>query len=511
MSIGPQDIALEQSTTDYANFKALGVDTADLTDSANGSGRLLDLSTYFLPLAGGTVAGAVTFQADVTLDTLASLELGDNSSINWRNASNDIAYIAWDEITDSIQIGGDGLEYIVHGGEVRYTVDSTASETEIMRATRTNESQVQFREYVNGQFSFTGDSQTVYNTIHVSGFNTTPGGSQIDTSLGQVYMQMEHQYWTNATSTGSWDNLSEWWVELATPNRTDSQRVWNATIEWTTGYVNAGVVADQFAVSLPSHSQILLLRESDAGVYFQDASGVYFQSGATYANQTMYLQGNSSTGTGRVRVEGNTAAIQLYQGASGGWTFQCPGNKNLYFTNDSASVVVWTQAATPEYRHKGTMSLGGSVAAPASGASLDLAHTDKAFMPNRLTTAQRDALTPAAGMVVFNTDNDRLEEYNGTRWDGAGDRRVSSGAAATLAATDSGKTRVVTSGSTETLWTGSAAGERITIVNETGGALSVASAGGQSIKVGLTSGTSTSLGDGEVLDLIYTGSHWRAI
>lgn len=33
-----------------------------------------------------------------------------------------------------------------------------------------------------------------------------------------------------------------------------------------------------------------------------------------------------------------------------------------------------------------------------------------------LTTAQRDALVPSAGMVVFNVDTDVLEFYNGTTW-----------------------------------------------------------------------------------------------
>ena len=35
---------------------------------------------------------------------------------------------------------------------------------------------------------------------------------------------------------------------------------------------------------------------------------------------------------------------------------------------------------------------------------------------NSLTTAQRDALTPVAGMVIHNTTTARLEEYNGTAW-----------------------------------------------------------------------------------------------
>lgn len=42
--------------------------------------------------------------------------------------------------------------------------------------------------------------------------------------------------------------------------------------------------------------------------------------------------------------------------------------------------------------------------------------TTGAFIPPRLTTAQRNALTPTAGMMVFNTDNSSLEVYDGSVW-----------------------------------------------------------------------------------------------
>jgi len=47
--------------------------------------------------------------------------------------------------------------------------------------------------------------------------------------------------------------------------------------------------------------------------------------------------------------------------------------------------------------------------------SIDLAGT-QALRLNRVTEAERDALTPAAGMVVFNTDAATTEQYNGSDW-----------------------------------------------------------------------------------------------
>jgi len=51
--------------------------------------------------------------------------------------------------------------------------------------------------------------------------------------------------------------------------------------------------------------------------------------------------------------------------------------------------------------------------------SLDLSSTTGALRLNRLTTTQRDALTPLQGMSIFNTTTLQIEDYNGTAWLGA--------------------------------------------------------------------------------------------
>lgn len=39
---------------------------------------------------------------------------------------------------------------------------------------------------------------------------------------------------------------------------------------------------------------------------------------------------------------------------------------------------------------------------------------------SHLTTVQRDALTPSTGQIIYNTDNDRYEYWNGATWFGIG-------------------------------------------------------------------------------------------
>lgn len=63
----------------------------------------------------------------------------------------------------------------------------------------------------------------------------------------------------------------------------------------------------------------------------------------------------------------------------------------------------------------GGMNVGG-VGAPGAEASIDLTGTDEALFLNRLTTTQRDALTPVAGMFIYNSTLNISQFYNGTVW-----------------------------------------------------------------------------------------------
>jgi hypothetical protein len=50
--------------------------------------------------------------------------------------------------------------------------------------------------------------------------------------------------------------------------------------------------------------------------------------------------------------------------------------------------------------------------------SIELADDDRGFLPNRLTTAQRDAMIgPPVGLMIYNLDNLRLETFDGTDWE----------------------------------------------------------------------------------------------
>lgn len=63
----------------------------------------------------------------------------------------------------------------------------------------------------------------------------------------------------------------------------------------------------------------------------------------------------------------------------------------------------------------GSMSIGNTT--PNPSAQLDITSTTKGFLPPRLITLERNAISnPAIGLVIFCTDCDELQGFNGTIW-----------------------------------------------------------------------------------------------
>jgi hypothetical protein len=60
--------------------------------------------------------------------------------------------------------------------------------------------------------------------------------------------------------------------------------------------------------------------------------------------------------------------------------------------------------------------LGLNTTTPNASAQLDISSTTRGFLPPRMTTTQRDAISsPAAGLVIYNTTTSKLQVYT-TSW-----------------------------------------------------------------------------------------------
>jgi hypothetical protein len=66
----------------------------------------------------------------------------------------------------------------------------------------------------------------------------------------------------------------------------------------------------------------------------------------------------------------------------------------------------------------GTQTFVGTVTGtPTSSAALDVTSTSQGFLPPRMTTSQRDAISsPVEGLTIWNKTNKQLEVYDGTYW-----------------------------------------------------------------------------------------------
>lgn len=69
-----------------------------------------------------------------------------------------------------------------------------------------------------------------------------------------------------------------------------------------------------------------------------------------------------------------------------------------------------------EMRHAGSAVFGANAAPNNASTGLELSSTTKAFLPSRMTKAQRDALTGVNGMIVYNSTVDLHGVYQGGRW-----------------------------------------------------------------------------------------------
>jgi hypothetical protein len=63
------------------------------------------------------------------------------------------------------------------------------------------------------------------------------------------------------------------------------------------------------------------------------------------------------------------------------------------------------------------VAINGDNSQPDNSAILDLKSTEKGFLPPRMNTSQRNNIaTPANGLIIFNTDCNDIQLFNGAGW-----------------------------------------------------------------------------------------------
>lgn len=102
----------------------------------------------------------------------------------------------------------------------------------------------------------------------------------------------------------------------------------------------------------------------------------------------------------------------IVQSVGTGTTTSGKRYRHVNYTNGVASAYIMGLYA-------GGVIIGNTTALPNANASLHLQSTSKGFLPNVLTTAQRDAVSWVAGdagMIIYNSTTNKHQGWNGTTW-----------------------------------------------------------------------------------------------
>ena len=97
-----------------------------------------------------------------------------------------------------------------------------------------------------------------------------------------------------------------------------------------------------------------------------------------------------------------------------------PTISNIVNADVSASAAIAGSKVSPNFGAQNVVTTGAGgfgTATPDAKAALDVTSTTQGFLPPRMTTAQRDAITsPTAGLVLYNSSTNKLQVRTNTAW-----------------------------------------------------------------------------------------------
>ena len=174
--------------------------------------------------------------------------------------------------------------------------------------------------------------------------------------------------------------------------------------------------------------------------------GVYVSDPLTYGAPNNYGLWIDSQGVFRIKVETTGQAVPALYNAN--FTKYTPGA-----TNFERVVVQWDlthnvaeigteKGGTGTLRALRLIGAGVQVAAessvgPDASAAFEIDSTTQGFLPPRMTTTQRNAISsPATGLQIYNTTTNQDEFYNGSAWGAVGSSPTFANATAILNLTD---------------------------------------------------------------------------
>ena len=185
----------------------------------------------------------------------------------------------------------------------------------------------------------------------------------------------------------------------------------------------ATIIAGNYGVAIGSGAAsqnlggIAVGVNTDATVY---ALALGYVSQATGDSSTAIGRQANSSGAYSTSIGGRqtkvTVSNSIFLSASS--TTKTLATANVFAVNlNNANNVLQIGQTTDSY-YSGTGSFGFGTTTPDASASVDITSTTKGFLPPRMTTTEKNAIsTPATGLVVYDSTLNKLCVYTGAAWE----------------------------------------------------------------------------------------------
>jgi hypothetical protein len=200
---------------------------------------------------------------------------------------------------------------------------------------------------------------------------------------------------------------------------------WNFYASGTAPNYFAGV--SQFADGAAATPSITNIGNTNTGIFFPATDTIAFAEGGV---ESMRLDASGNVGIGTSSIAGifgktlqvgdGTTAASISLLGTGAVT-----TGDVFLTSAASTASLIARGSTDlilgsndlervRISSNGNVGIGGTAN---TAAILDVQSTTKGFLPPRMTTTQRNAITsPPPGLVIFNTTTSREEGYDGAQW-----------------------------------------------------------------------------------------------